>query len=256
MTTQTEESETIAFATRNERPFEHGVDGKRESQDASDEPADQGEHAHWAFAGTERGINSMVERGRAHRHVRDRRVVRHCTERCGGSSSPRGRVEDAKDVDIHRARLRAQVLKAQLQTSDLVISLISVIEIPGKFLMNRRNSRKNQAKLPVVIAASTQVGRYAPTHSAGSKLCASELTMMTKRSEPHADVHENRDDEQGAQVRPHLLPEERQRHQAVAERPLSRRTARTRRWRDRVNVPQLEHAAAVAHAMKNSVAYA
>src|SRR4029453_1360710 len=34
--------------------------------------------------------------------------------------------------------------------------------------------------------------------------------------EPHADIHENRDDEQGAQVRPHLFPEERQRHQAVA----------------------------------------
>ena len=56
------------------------------------------------------------------------------------------------------------------------------MEIPGKFLMNSRNSRKNHAKLPAVIAPSTQVGRYNPTHWAGSKLWASELTIITNRS--------------------------------------------------------------------------
>src|SRR4029453_1911445 len=77
--------------------------------------------------------------------------------------------------------LRAQS-HFRLQTSDLVISFISVIEIPRKFLMNNRKSRKNNAKLPDFIATSTQVGRYTPVHPAGSKLCASELTMITKRS--------------------------------------------------------------------------
>src|SRR4051812_44198335 len=56
------------------------------------------------------------------------------------------------------------------------------MEMAGKFFTNSRKNRKNHAKLPAVMAPSTQVGRYAPTHSAGSKLCARELTMMTKRS--------------------------------------------------------------------------
>ena len=37
-------------------------------------------------------------------------------------------------------------------------SFISVIEIAGKFLTNKRNRRKNNAKLPAVIAPSIQVG--------------------------------------------------------------------------------------------------
>src|SRR5437763_3600925 len=56
------------------------------------------------------------------------------------------------------------------------------IEMAGKFFTNSRKKRKNQAKLPAVIAPSTHVGRYTPTHSAGSKLCARELTMITNRS--------------------------------------------------------------------------
>src|SRR5207247_11172036 len=112
---------------------------------ASQDSTNERKHSNGADAWAERGVHQMIGR----RSVRGHLAQPKRTNGVGGCRRLGRLVVDTEQVG---ARHRTCI------SSCVILSFSSAIDTTGKFLTNRRKSRKNKAKEPAVMPAPTHVG--------------------------------------------------------------------------------------------------
>ena len=174
-------------------------------------------------ARAERFVQLLDRKRRVRVHAAVALVVRAL-----GRRDQRGRIVELGHQAVDRELGSTSLIQSSSTFASGRIVRISKIEIIGRKRRNRNNSERNRPIVPRNVDQSQNVGAVHPPRR-GQEVAMQAGDDDDEALEPHADVHDQRDDEQQRHVGAHPLQPQHLRHDDVAEDAAPSSTTRTGR---------------------------